>query len=815
MKTKSYLLATLLLLSGLLTGWPAISLAVTGTAIPEFNYPLVHIPRVDVEGYGALTVELRLQDATKLVFSIDSEQAANSSIAPGASYDLKTGVMVVPLLKAGSAYYNARLQSTTGNLFQVVELKPATLAGQSSYQQQCANCHGADGLGGPLKISMKNCRWCTDVNVLSTYIAGNMPFGAAAKCSGSCATDVANFILTVFNTSTAPPVEKTLSALQSLAPVDTLRKASLQLVSRLPTAQEQLLVTQNGEAGLRTALNGMMTEAPFFNRLSEIFNDFLLTNRYLTSNGTEAAISLMGDFPKARWYASDVHDAVFTFNQTTANDSVAAEPLELINYVVKNNLPATEMLTANYFMVNGYSAKSYGITDVVFKDEWDPKEFKPAKLAGIPHAGILSSLMFLNRYPTSATNRNRGRSRVVYDLFLDVDILALDGVRPNGTAVDITRVAPTMENPDCVKCHSLLDPVASLFQDWNLRGRFALARTWYKDMFQAGFAGTTLPTANKDNKLLWLSQQLAKDPRFDAAMLRIIHKGLTGQEPLRTPSSSATTAEVEAYQAEHSELEKIKAAYVADNRNLKTLIRELIINKYYRASGLSDTALSAVHADTGAAVLLAPEMLHRKIFALLGFEWRGPLDQYSTNKDVASSARLLNSRQYYQQLYGGIDSFNVTEHLTESNGLMIKVQERMANELACYAVPNDFLVAKASRRLFPFVDTTTTLLTGQNQSDVKANIQYLHQYLLGETLALTDAELTQTYNVFASALKDGQSKMVSKAESAALPSRCVRTKDLQTGAALATTLTSDPNYTIRAWMAVVAYLLSDYKFIYE
>ena len=33
-------------------------------------------------------------------------------------------------------------------------------------------------------------------------------------------------------------------------------------------------------------------------------------------------------------------------------------------------------------------------------------------------------------------------------------------------------------------------------------------------------------------------------------------------------------------------------------------------------------------------------------------------------------------------------------------------------------------------------------------ADIKANIQYLHQQLLGETLALTDPELDRTYQVF-------------------------------------------------------------------
>ena len=91
---------------------------------------------------------------------------------------------------------------------------------------------------------------------------------------------------------------------------------------------------------------------------------------------------------------------------------------------------------------------------------------------------------------------------------------------------------------------------------------------------------------------------------------------------------------------------------------------------------------------------------------------------------------------------------------------------------------------------------------------MRANIQYLHRYLLGEELALNSPEITETYALFSAALQDGGS--------VALPSRCVRTKNLLTGETLSGGgLKTDPNYTIRAWMAVVAYLLSDYGFLYE
>jgi hypothetical protein len=41
----------------------------------------------------------------------------------------------------------------------------------------------------------------------------------------------------------------------------------------------------------------------------------------------------------------------------------------------------TEILTANYFMVNPYSAKSYGVFDeLAFQDEFDVNEWLPAQI---------------------------------------------------------------------------------------------------------------------------------------------------------------------------------------------------------------------------------------------------------------------------------------------------------------------------------------------------------------------------------------------------------------------------------------------------
>ena len=244
------------------------------------------------------------------------------------------------------------------------------------------------------------------------------------------------------------------------------------------------------------------------------------------------------------------------------------------------------------------------------------------------------------------------------------------------------------------------------------------------------------------------------------------------------------------------------------------MVTEIIVSPYWRADELTEESFALVHEETGSARLLTPELLHRKIDAVLGFQWRGTLDRYFVNQDADRTARLLDNQSFYNQIYGGIDSFAITERLVEPNGLMVSVQERMANELACYAVPNDFLESSDQRLLFPFVEVLTQPGTAQAESDILSNIQYLHAHLLGEELSLSDPEVDFTYQLFIDVLQQGQSS-VGITEAKALPNLCRRNVDLETGTPLNESLRDDPDYVMRSWMAVLAYLLSDYRFVFE
>ena len=92
-------------------------------------------------------------------------------------------------------------------------------------------------------------------------------------------------------------------------------------------------------------------------------------------------------------------------------------------------------------------------------------------ITSYPHAGILNTTVFLRRYPTTATNRNRARSRWTYYHFLGIDVEKSASRTTDPVALADTN-NPTMHNPACTVCHSVLDPVAGAFQNYGDEGYY-------------------------------------------------------------------------------------------------------------------------------------------------------------------------------------------------------------------------------------------------------------------------------------------------------------------------------------------------------
>jgi hypothetical protein len=634
----------------------------------------------------------------------------------------------------------------------------------------------------------------------------------------------------------------TFAGVQLLTPEETLRKASLSLVGRLPTADEETAVKNGGMRAIEPVLDKMMTEEAFYTRLKEIYNDVFLTDRYVNN---EDAVQLLNDveYYNPYWYdgltdPALVQEYVKKYGAWNADDlynklrswtnrGVAREPLELVAHVVREDRSFTQVLTANYVMVNPFSARAFMLTDLPFKNDADPNEYVEAQIPGLPTAGIITSPMFLNRYPTTDTNRNRARARMVYQFFLGTDILKT-AEQPIDQTI-ITEVNPTMNAPQCKVCHQNIDPIAGLFRNWDERARYDPMTLPLDDMRPPGFGEEKAPYEDLPRGLQWLAPRVAADPRFALSAVYTVFTGLTGQTPLIAPTDRSApdfSAQFDAYLAEYAEFSKIAHKFSESNHNLKVVFKEIIQSPYFRAKNATplDATQKTKLAEVGMGRFVTPEQLHRKIQAVTGYPWRP-----RAFEDGGGSYDFLLRGDQYRLLYGGIDSDDVVKRVTSPNGIMANIGERMANEMSCIATPHDLWKQPSERLLFPFVETTfepedkngfpvTSAVEG-----IKKNIQHLHKQILGESLPANHPEIERTYQLFLETYREGVKGMSSSDQAVKdqyptwLPWPCQVHEDYWTRTPLPDEdkLTDDPNYVIRSWMTVVTYLMSDYQFLYE
>ena len=302
----------------------------------------------------------------------------------------------------------------------------------------------------------------------------------------------------------APPapvtVETLFDTVLMASPRKTLRRAALIFAGRIPTDEEYAAVEDGDDSVLRATIRGLMEGPQFHEFLIRASNDRLLTDRRAENiihdhSFVDYARQLYRLKAAAR---ASGDDREFRKWNDSVQFGARRAPLELIAYVAENDLPYTEILTADYIMANPWSAAAYGAS-TRFDDPRNLHEFRPSRIVSYyrkgggfeseydralqayriidpgsmitdyPHAGILNTTSFLLRYPTTATNRNRARARWTYYHFLGLDVEKSASRTTDPLALaDINN--PTMHNPACTVCHGVLDPVAGAFQNYSDSG---------------------------------------------------------------------------------------------------------------------------------------------------------------------------------------------------------------------------------------------------------------------------------------------------------------------------------------------------------
>ena len=400
-------------------------------------------------------------------------------------------------------------------------------------QSKCVNCHVAGGASGNTRLvfvrasdapdhEALNLRAFQDAvdalrdegggNYILLKIQGALGHGGQEQVpSGSAQYADMQRFLALLGQELAPPptlTPDTLFATVLMAsPRKTLRRAALIFAGRIPTQTEYAAVEGGDESALRATIRGLMQGPEFHEFLVRAGNDRLLTDRNeggILDDSSEYFVDYANEHYRRRKVAHTIDNQrawnAFYHWRNSVDYGARRAPLELIVYVVENERPYTEVLTADYIMANPMAAAVYGAS-TRFDDPADPHEFRPSRIVSYyrhgegfeseydyvidahrvidpgplstvyPHAGILNTTVFLQRYPTTVTNRNRARARWTYYHFLGLDVEKSAARTTDPQALEDTN-NPTLHNPACTVCHSVLDPVAGAFQNYDEMGRY-------------------------------------------------------------------------------------------------------------------------------------------------------------------------------------------------------------------------------------------------------------------------------------------------------------------------------------------------------
>jgi hypothetical protein len=646
---------------------------------------------------------------------------------------------------------------------------------------------------------------------------------------------------------------------------ETARKASLLLAGRYPTDEE--LASVASDDGLDQLVLKLTNEELFYDLLRETWNDALLTAR-----GLDAGVG--NTYNNAPQLYDDTYPGYTPENRQWASTSVTDEPLRYIEFVVRNNLPFSDVVAGNYVVANPYTAKLYGLPhdkalapDSVL--EWKRIDFSPVqnqtnngatKTLGVPVAGVLSTPAFLQRWETTPTNKGRKRSRIVLKNFLATDIFKFAQRPVDSTALTSVQ-NPTRNSAMCSVCHSVIDPIAGGFRgfDENNLTRFNPGDKWHDDLLPPGINTVQMPPDDYGSAIMWLGAQIPNDARFGIAVAQVMFRSIIGEDPLSFPQEKDApdyADKVRAYDVQNDWFVKTGAEFTANRFDLRKLVLTLVKSEYFRAKA-GDTTKDALHDGLGQGRLLTPEMLGRKYRAVTGVYFynnttadKNPLrarDGYLRN-DLIQDAD-------WRLVYGGIDSGDVTKRTETMSPLMVATSQYTASVVACRATSFDFTKPQALRRLFRNVELNTVPFTpranasaplapvADSEPKIRQNIKELYFRLLGETVETTSEEVNDVYGLFVDTWKDLEAAdLAGNGNNKGMANyRCVAQVDwdkpvtfqpdmngnvqavyppLRDRADKAPyeagmKLDKDENFTVRSWQAVITYLLMDYRFTHE
>jgi hypothetical protein len=480
-------------------------------------------------------------------------------------------------------------------------------------------------------------------------------------------------------TGTEQDAEMTL-----LSSREQLIRLSVDLRGVHPTETELQYIVANPDL-YEDYVDRYMSDSRFTERMREIFNQRFLTR-------TDNTYNKMVDGASTAEVARVIGD----------------EPLQLISYIIDNDLPYSEIVLADYTIANPLLAAVWDLDlEETEAGGWGIAHYTDSR----PMAGILTMNSTWSRYPSMDGNANRHRANAVSNMLLCDDYLSRPIVLDRA-AVDQLTVDPESaisQNASCQSCHSTLDPLSAHFfgffeydDDEGFTGvyRPELEEGWrdYADK-APGFYG--VPTANIPE----MAALLAEDTRFTDCAVQTVWEGLTQRTLV---------------DEDWAEFQSHREVFVDSDQSIRTLVRNIVLSEGYRANGSSDPELDERLASLK---MVSPTQFSSIIEDITGYTW-----------SFSGVDGLTNNGSGLPVLLGGIDGDTVTNRSYDPSVGAVFIQERLAQSAGYYVANHDLTPSRtADSILLLYVTSEDT--PDSNPEAFDAQIRHLYLSATGIPLA--------------------------------------------------------------------------------
>jgi hypothetical protein len=508
----------------------------------------------------------------------------------------------------------------------------------------------------------------------------------------------------------------------TLTPVEHLLRASMALRGIRPSVADIEAVEADPSA-LEPIVRGYAETPEFLETMKDLHAEMLLiradTQPILSSEGPLEGV-----------------------NPGQIYKSMNGAALELVSYLINENRPYTDIVTADMMMANETLGAAYGVPfDRNSEEEWQVSRW----VDGRPQSGILSDTALWLRFTSNGNNFHRGRANTIARTFLCEEFATRDITTDTGVDLSdpIAVSSLVSTNPNCIACHQALDPLAAnmwgfkddlvptavdqAYRNYNCEGEaqdYCYPIRFYNPKNEDRYLDWQLPPpayyGTPVSSFEQLGQMIADDERFHQCTARRFFGYLTENRMDDVPFETVL---------------RFNALFEASGFSAKELAIQVVLSDEFKT----------IYAENGGPAIWAglqtirPEQYGRTLEELTGFLFL--VDPGCSGGCFGTTDVANNDLNGYRTMMGGIDGYQTTRPTHTPIPTKILAMSRFAEEAAGYVVPRDFDEPDPSlRHLLTLVERDTT-----DEALVRQQIAALHLRILGERVAVDDPEVDASY----------------------------------------------------------------------